>query len=83
MIGLRRAFRQAGARTVVSSLWSVKDPSASSLMQSFYKNRWVKGQGTLEALRGAQLEMLRRNRAERGEALPSTWGAFVLDGDWR
>ena len=39
--------------------------------------------GVLEALRGAQLEMLKRNRIENeGEALPSTWGAFVLDGAW-
>ncbi len=39
--------------------------------------------GKLSALRTAPLEMLRRNRAEDGEGLPSTWGAFVLDGDWR
>ncbi len=83
MIGLRRAFGLAGAKTVVSSLWSVKDRSTSELMQSFYSNLWLKKQGRAEALRNAQLEMLARNRASEGDALPSTWGAFVLSGEWR
>jgi CHAT domain-containing protein len=39
--------------------------------------------GTHEALREAQLEMLLENRRENGHAMPSTWGAFVLSGDWR
>jgi len=83
MIGLRRSFRQAGARTVVSSLWSVKDEATSELMASFYENLWLSDLGKLEALRRAQLRMLEANRREYGEGLPSTWGAFVLDGDWR
>jgi CHAT domain-containing protein len=52
-------------------------------MQSFYTNLWRKKMGRGEALRAAQLEMLARNRAEHGDALPSTWGAFVLSGEWR
>jgi len=84
MLGLRRTLRQSGARTVVSSLWSVDDRATSRLMQDFYRGLWVDGKPKLEALRTAQLAMLRRNRAEHGgEARPSTWGAFVLDGDWR
>jgi len=84
MLGLRRAFRIAGTRTVISSLWSVEDRATRELMDSFYRNLWRKGQGKLEALRNAQLEMLRKNRREhQGRALPSTWGAFVLSGDWR
>ncbi len=82
MIGLRRSFRQAGARTVISSLWQVRDDSTQELMERFYENLWLKKRGTLEALRQAQLWMLKRNREEDGDGLPSTWGAFVLDGDW-
>lgn len=83
MLGLRRMFRQAGARSVISSLWSVKDESTSLLMQGFYDRLWMRGQGTQEALRGARLDMLKKNRIENdGEGLPSTWGAFVLDGAW-
>ena len=53
-------------------------------MQSFYERLWLDGESKQHALRNAQLEMLKRNRIENdGAALPSTWGAFVLDGDWR
>jgi CHAT domain-containing protein len=83
MMGLRRSFRQAGVRTVVSSLWSVQDEATARLMVSFYENLWLDELGKLEALRKAQLEMLASNRAEHGAGLPATWGAFVLDGDWR
>jgi hypothetical protein len=84
MLGLRRALRQAGARTVVTSLWSVPDESTSELMKMFYYRLWLDGESTLDALRGAQLDLLDRNRAENeGRGLPYTWGAFVLEGDWR
>lgn len=83
MIGLRRSFRQAGVRTVISALWSVNDAATSELMQGFYTRLWKRGEGKLEALRGARLDMLKKNRLEHGEGLPATWGAFVLDGDWR
>jgi CHAT domain-containing protein/Tfp pilus assembly protein PilF len=83
LIGLRRAFRNAGARTVISSLWSIRDESTADLMRLFYKNLWTKGMGKHEALRSAQLEMLKRNRIAHQDGRPSTWGAFVLSGDWR
>jgi tetratricopeptide (TPR) repeat protein len=83
LIGLRRAFRTSGAETVISSLWSVKDESTAELMRDFYRNLFAQGMGRLEALHSAQLDMLDRNRREHGHALPSTWGAFVLSGEWR
>jgi len=83
LMGLRRAFRVAGARTVISTLWAVEDRSSSDLMLAFYRKLWVEGRSKLQALRRAQLEMLRSNRAEFGDGRPATWGAFVLSGDWR
>lgn len=83
LLGLRRSLRQAGARTVISSLWSVLDEATRDLMVLFYENLWLRKMNKLEALRQAQLDILRRNRAEYGEGLPSSWGAFVLDGAWR
>ena len=80
MIGLRRAFRMAGARTVISSLWRTGDQSTQRLMTDFYENLWLRGMSKLDALRGAQLAMLKRNREEYGRAIPATWGVFVLDG---
>ena len=83
MMSLRRAFHQAGAKTVISSLWKVRDDSTRKLMLRFYDRLWNQKQGKLEALRGAQLDLLKENRERYGRALPSTWGAFVLSGDWR
>jgi CHAT domain-containing protein/tetratricopeptide (TPR) repeat protein len=57
--GLQRGFHQAGARTVVASLWNVSDPATSVLMEVFYHNLWVKKLPRLEALRQAQLAVLK------------------------
>lgn len=84
LIGLRRALRLAGARSTVTSLWKVSDSATQQLMQDFYRRLWTGGKGKLEALRGAQLAMLANNRARNGgQGLPGTWGAFVLEGEWR
>lgn len=82
LISLRRSFAVAGANTVISSLWKVDDDATALLMQDFYTNLWQKEMDPGEALHQAKLRMLRRNRVELGEAMPSTWGAFVLSGDW-
>jgi CHAT domain-containing protein len=69
VLGLQRAFHLAGARTVVSSLWSVSDPATSVLMEHFYKNLWADRPLTrLEALRQAQLYVLRHPEAVRQRA---------------
>ena len=83
LMSLRRSFRLAGAKTVISSLWRVRDDSTKTLMLDFYERLWKQGEGKLEALRHAQLAMLKRNRERYGLARPSTWGAFVLSGEWR
>lgn len=83
LVGVRRAFRLAGAKTVIASLWPVEDASTSVLMQKVYENLFVHDMGRHEALRVAQLFMLRSNREKYNEARPDTWGAFVLTGEWR
>jgi CHAT domain-containing protein len=70
VLGLQRAFLQAGARTVVASLWRVDDAATYVLMEQFHRNIWVKKLSKLEALRQAQLSVLNnpglvgRRRAE-------------------
>jgi CHAT domain-containing protein len=59
VLGLQRSFQSAGARSVVASLWSVDDAATKSLMVAFYTNLWEKKLPKLEALRQAQLTMLR------------------------
>ena len=61
MLGLQRAFQVAGAKTTITSLWSVDDAATQTLMTNFYSRLWDPKHplGKLEALRQAQLEMLR------------------------
>ena len=68
VFGLQRAFHLAGARTVVASLWSVEDAATRALMIEFYRNLWARKLGKLEALRQAQLAMLRRDDPEGHES---------------
>jgi CHAT domain-containing protein/tetratricopeptide (TPR) repeat protein len=67
LLGLQRAFQTASARTVVASLWEVDDDGTRTLMIEFYKNLWEKKLGKLEALRQAQLTMLREYDPKSGK----------------
>jgi CHAT domain-containing protein len=57
--GLQRAFHEAGAGSLVASLWSVSDAATSVLMEHFYRHLWEKKQPPLQALRQAQLFVLK------------------------
>lgn len=88
LIGLTRAFQYAGARSVVASLWAVSDPATADLMVRFYR-RLRRGHPVDEALRAAQLDLIRRHASRHGEiggvdaSLPFVWAAFQLFGDGR
>ena len=62
LLGLQRAFQLAGARTVVASMWKVPDLATKELMTRYYENIWEKKMGKLEALREAQLWMLKEGK---------------------
>ena len=59
VFGLQRAFHLGGCRNVVASLWKVDDQATAALMALFYHHLWVKGEPPLQALRHAQLALLR------------------------
>lgn len=83
VFGLQRAFRIAGAGTVIASLWPVRDETAREWMESFYRASLDEELDTAAAVRWASLALLRELR-DRGESTrASRWGAFVASGDWR
>jgi tetratricopeptide (TPR) repeat protein len=59
LLGLQRSFQVAGARSAVAGLWQVDDAATRQLMVLFYDNLWRKKLPKLEALRQAQLWMLK------------------------
>ncbi len=72
-----RAFLQAGAGAVVSSLWPVEDHATKELMQQFYAELGRsarKGQ----ALREAKLRLL---HSDTRLSHPANWAGFILTGD--
>jgi CHAT domain-containing protein/tetratricopeptide (TPR) repeat protein len=83
VFGLRRAFRVAGARTVVMSLRPVQDLLARAWMKSLYEARFAKGLDTAAAARAASLAELRQRRAAGQSTHPAFWAAFIAAGDWR
>lgn len=78
LLGLVRAFQFAGARSVLASQWGVSDEATADLMKRFYGYLRA-GKSKDEALRSAQMELLRR----KDSAHPYSWAAFQLTGDWR
>jgi CHAT domain-containing protein/Tfp pilus assembly protein PilF len=79
VFGLRRAFQEAGARSVLMSMWSVPDQETQELMTLFY-SKWLAGKDKHDALREAQLELRETVKSRYGKDSPFYWGAFVLVG---
>ena len=62
--------QRQGAKAVIASLWPVADRSTKNLMQEFYKLREAKANTTkAEAMRQAQIKLLRGELQVTGEAL--------------
>jgi CHAT domain-containing protein len=71
--GLQRAFRAAGAQSVLMSLWKVDDQATQQLMTGFY-SAWLNNGKKQVAFREAQLKL--RQQFPH----PYYWGAFVMMG---
>ncbi|MDW8417266.1 MAG: CHAT domain-containing tetratricopeptide repeat protein [Bacteroidia bacterium] len=74
LYGLQRAFLEAGAQRVITTLWQIDDEATRELMLSFYQS-WVKrkrGEGVDEVFN----RTLRTFREKHPE--PYYWGAFVV-----
>ncbi len=79
VFGLKRALEEAGAESVLMTMWAVPDRETQELMTRFYGN-WLSGMEKAEALRQAQLAERQIVIQRYGKDDPSYWGAFVLTG---
>jgi CHAT domain-containing protein/tetratricopeptide (TPR) repeat protein len=83
VFGLRRAFRIAGAKKLVTSLWTVEDEATRKWMKAFYEALLSKGLGAAESVRVASLEVLQERRKKNKSSHPFYWAGFVASGDWK
>jgi CHAT domain-containing protein len=80
VFGLRRSFRQAGASSLLMSMYPVPDAATKDLMIDFYEN-WLSRNDKSSALRTAALAALQNRRLKSGVAHPRFWGGFVFVGN--
>jgi len=74
LLGLKRGFLYAGARSLLLSLWNVNDESTTALMTDFYR-KWQEGTAKSTAFRSAMLSV----RDEFPN--PFYWAPFLLVGN--
>lgn len=75
IIGMQKAFFEAGSKSVIVSLWDVNDKYTSYFMRDFYTHL-AEGKSKSAALRQAKLDFIRNYSAN-----PYYWSAFVLAGN--
>ena len=88
-LGLAGVAIRAGARSTLASLWQVDDRATALLMGEFYRELATAKVSKAEALRRAQVSLIRNDRLKNnslnessGYARPRYWAAYVLVGNW-
>lgn len=77
IMSLSRAFAYAGAKSVITTLWSVDDRSTSQLMQNFYE-RLDQGRYKSIAMQKSKLQYL--EQSDDRHAHPFFWAGPVVIG---
>ena len=72
--GLQRGFKQAGAKSLIMSLWKVDDEATCALMTEFYSNWIEKSMSKHDAFEAAK-KTIRETPKWRS---PKYWAAFIL-----
>lgn len=78
--GLRRAFRHAGAKSILFSLWNVPDKETFELISRFYQS-WLRGATKTESIHKAMLKTLEEAKINHNSTHPIFWGGFMLVGE--
>jgi CHAT domain-containing protein len=78
---LPQAFLEAGAHSVLMSMWSIPDTETTELMSAFYHLWLDEHLDKHEALRQAEIYERAKVIARYGDDRPQLWGAFVLYGN--
>ena len=82
VLGLQRAFRVAGARTVIMTLWPVDDSFSRRFMHELYDQRLGHHASSAEAMWRATAHMLYAQRNSHASTHPWYWAGFVASGSW-
>ena len=78
IMSLARGFFNAGAKSVISSLWNVDDRSGQYINTAFYENL-KKGTSKSQSLHQAKKEYLKNHSLS--ELSPYYWSSLILIGD--
>ena len=77
-LGIAGVAIQAGARSTLASLWVVDDQATADIMGEFYKQLSRPDITKAQALKDAQLSLLKNPSYEH----PYYWAPYVLVGNW-
>ncbi len=79
ILGLAGIAIRSGARSTIATLWSVRDKSTSEMMSEFYRVFTQDNTSKAQALRQAQLSILKNPKYKH----PYYWSSFILVGNWQ
>ncbi|MEW6495716.1 MAG: CHAT domain-containing protein [Cyanobacteriota bacterium] len=79
-LGLAGVAVRAGARSTLATLWYVSDAATAKVMTRFYQELKDKTITKAEALRRAQVSLLKDSGYQQQ---PRLWAPYVLVGNWR
>ncbi|GJD15487.1 hypothetical protein RIVM261_004430 [Rivularia sp. IAM M-261] len=77
-LGMAGVVIRSEASSTIASLWSVSDDATVELMKEFYHNLITRKLSRAEALRNAQISLLKIQKFNH----PFYWAPFVLVGNW-
>lgn len=82
VFGLQRAFKMAGAQTIIMALWQVNDKATQILMTEFYRNYFERKMSKREAFREAQQTVKKSSYKDGSITIyfnsPYYWAGFIL-----